>query len=262
MRIYHPDQDAEDLARLNAEPWMIKQLSLNPSYPHWGPYEDYMCKKGDGWDSRVIHETWTSFGPWQLNDMNEIVNFYFDVCRESEPCDECDCSGYNAETRRISEDWYDLAGTGRRWHDNITQDEAQALYDHERLNVWSDVRGIWEKPIVCPSAESVNANQGRGLILGHDAINRHICIEARAKRLGVYGLCEACSGTGDVFTAPAAKLGLVLWVLHPRKGCSRGIHIKSIEHNELPDVHAYLLKAARRNAKRFGKIKRLKAVAQ
>lgn len=39
------DDDREDLAKLNAEPWMVKALELNPDYPHWGPHEDYMAKR-------------------------------------------------------------------------------------------------------------------------------------------------------------------------------------------------------------------------
>jgi hypothetical protein len=45
-----------------------------------------------------------------------------------------------------------------------------------------------------------------------------------------------------------------LWVLHPRKGASRGIYIKNIEENEVEDVLKYLKQAAERNANRFSKI--------
>jgi hypothetical protein len=41
----------------------------------------------------------------------------------------------------------------------------------------------------------VNAWQ-RGRGFGHDSINRWICCETRAKRLGVYGKCELCNGLG------------------------------------------------------------------
>jgi hypothetical protein len=45
-----------------------------------------------------------------------------------------------------------------------------------------------------------------------------------------------------------------MWVLHPRKGCSRGVEVKNIKQNELPEIFKYLRSAADRNAERFGKI--------
>ncbi len=49
-----------------------------------------------------------------------------------------------------------------------------------------------------PSAEEVNAWERSGG-MGHDTINHHLLIETRAKRLGVYGLCEHCAGEGSTF---------------------------------------------------------------
>ena len=88
----------------------------------------------------------------------------------------------------------------------------------------------------------------------HDAINRSILIKHKAKRFGVPVRCTECSGHGHVFTEPAAKLGLVLWVLHPRKGASRGVHIKNIEEKELPKVLAFLRAARDRNSDRFARL--------
>ena len=112
----------------------------------------------------------------------------------------------------------------------------------------------------CPrTAEEVNAVNRRGAkhvgdLHSHDAINRNIMIEVRAKRLGVYGLCSKCNGRGSVYTEPHAHVNLVLWMLHPRKGCSRGIEIKNIKQKDLPKVFTYLTEAAKRNAQRFGRI--------
>jgi len=256
MRSYPTDKwDQEELTGLNAEPWMVAQLKLNPEYPHWGPYEDYMWNDGDGWNGRIVHDTWSSFGPWNLDDLNEIVNFYFTVDRASEKCSACDGSGYGPDAKRISDDWYDFSDSGRRWCDKITQDEAQALYEHDRLNVWNNETRKWERPAVCPSAEEVNRTKGagRGFEM-HDAINRSICIEQRCKRLGFALHCSMCEGHGDVFTESVARLGLVLWVIHPRKGASRGVHVKRIERDELRAVFSYLRQAADRNAARFAKI--------
>jgi hypothetical protein len=55
-----------------------------------------------------------------------------------------------------------------------------------------------------PTAAEVNAWQ-RGPGFGHDGINRGILIEARAKRLGVWGYCETCKGEGVVFESDEHK---------------------------------------------------------
>lgn len=249
--------DHEELARLNAEPWMVEQLALNPSYPHWGPHEDYMCKRGDGWESPLRRETWAEFDI-HLDELNEVVNFYFEINRDGCECDECEGSGYNAATDRIADAFYSHGDPVKAWNDKITQDEVQALVNAGRLFDFTHTCNPgegWVKrdPPVVPTADEVNAWQ-RGRGLGHDAINRGILVEARAKRLGVWGYCPKCEGHGHVFTEPAAKLGLVLWLLHPRKGASRGVEVRSIQREQLPEVYAFLRAAAARNAERFGKI--------
>src|SRR5574340_424499 len=95
MRIY----DENDAAELNAEPWQIDLLNLNPSYVCWGPHEDYMWKENEGWDGRVINETWTAFGPWALDSCNECVNFYFSVIRDSMDCPSCGGNGYHPDAQ-------------------------------------------------------------------------------------------------------------------------------------------------------------------
>lgn len=46
-----------------------------------------------------------------------------------------------------------------------------------------------------PSADKVN--EWNRTSMGHDSINQWICVEARAKHLGVYGKCEFCEGKGQ-----------------------------------------------------------------
>ena len=137
------------------------------------------------------------------------------------------------------------------WSTDITQDEVEALQKSHRL---FDFKGE------TPTAEQVN-QWARGRGMGHDAINRWICCEQRCKRLGVPYSCPTCEGHGSLFTGPA-YLTLVLWVLHPRKGCSRGVEVNHIQQDELPTVYAYLQAAAKRNAKRFSKLTRLKTAKE
>ena len=56
----------------------------------------------------------------------------------------------------------------------------------------------------------------------------------------------------EIDTGPT--LSLTLWMLHPRKGCSRGVLIENLEEEDMPAVYAYLQEAAKRNANRFSKI--------
>jgi hypothetical protein len=293
--------DDEELAQLNAEPWMIDLLKLNPDYTCWGPYEDYMAGDGGGWSASKREQSWEEIKGWTLNDWNEMVNFYFEVSRASKRCEECAGTGYHRDALWVSESFYshsspfcyatdrELAakkvmeqfsgkaeeplGRGtfptaeviakygpeferfcyemvdhREWRDRITQDEVEALAERDRLF------NYMKKGDPIPSAAVVNAAQGRGAFLGHDGINRCILIEQRCKRFGIPLHCETCDGSGYVYTAPKAHVNLILWYLHPRKGCSRGVEVRGIKQAQLPEVFAYLRKAAKRNADRFGKI--------
>lgn len=240
------DDDLAELAQLNAEPWMIELLRLNPEYVFWGPSEDYMTTEGQ-WCGPVRVATWKQFD-WQLNTLNECVNFYFEIVRASEPCSSCEQSGYNPATSRIANDFYDFSGTGRRWCDDITEDELQALQAEGRVqnSTLAAVNGANRKGSIARG----------GFSLRHDAISRHILIETRARRLGVFGLCSECQGEGNCYTAPAAHVELVLWMLHPRKGSSRGVQIQLVEHDDLVSIRSWLGLAAERNAQRFDKVLR------
>jgi hypothetical protein len=285
MRSYdqNNEYDRAELDSLNAEKWMVDCLALNPRYVFWGPGEDYMSTRDQGWGTSKVMQTWKEFGPIELDDLNECVDFYFHINRAEVACKACGRSGYNPETNRIAENFYSSA-TGARWCDDITQDEVDALIEHNRLwdfwrtcgpNGWEDIvprptvtaemvnlangakpkqPGVWmpnEHPIVMAGGTRAVEPLKHSPFMHHDAIHRMILIETRARRLGVWGLCERCRGRCSVFTEPAAKLGLTLWILHPRKGCSRGIRIEEISKEELPAAKAWLAQAAKRNAERF-----------
>lgn len=243
MRSYDPsdEDDVITVREERIEPWMLECLARNPGYRGWGPYEDCMANEGGGWHGRCLFDTWSSFGPWGLDDLNECVNFYFYAERDSRDCKACEASGQNPETKRIADEFYDFDSTGRRWCDRLTEDEVDALWAQNRLRFHFS-----EKPL----AEQVNAKE-RTRAGVHDAINRCILVETRAKRLGVWGACEHCQGQGSIYTSEAARLGLVLWMLHPRKGAARGVDVKNIRQDEVPAVLEWLRKAAERNAQRF-----------
>lgn len=240
---YPPAEEYEqkELKRLRAPSWMVSALGANPGYLNWGPHEDYMWNEKGGWDSRVIVERFSE--RFELDDYNEIVNYYFEINRNSEECSHCGATGKNLEVAELNRSFYDFEKVGNRWNADITQDEADALWDEGRL------RTRFKKK---PTAQQVNEMERNGSgLCGHDAINRWILIEARAKRMGVWTDCPHCDASGYVFTEIEPRLSLILWVLHPRKGCSRGMEIKHIEQDELPAVVEYLREAERRNTARF-----------
>ena len=118
MRYYDEDEAEE----INAEQWQIDLLNLNPEYVSWGPHEDYMCAIKTGWSSRIIYNTWKDFGPWELNELNECVNFYFSLDRESKECHSCNGNGYHKDAQTIVNTFYShINYYCIHWNDKITQ---------------------------------------------------------------------------------------------------------------------------------------------
>jgi hypothetical protein len=208
---------------------------------------------------------------WELDEYNELVNFYFFIDRDAKEC-QCEGTGLNPKTKQLSDDWYDFARTGRKWMNNITDIEVKALvkagslsnltdkrysFDEEK-NVWTYLdteKHEWvemEGEPVFPTAEEVNEWSRKGM--GHDSYNEYICVKARAKHLGVYGKCEHCEGKGYVYIEEKPRLALQMWMLHPRKGAARGVILRNINQEEIPKVMEYLKEARDRNAERFSKL--------
>jgi hypothetical protein len=120
---------------------------------------------------------------------------------------------------------------------------------------WTESGGWQTVPRTAAEVNAANAECAKhDHELDHDGINRGILIETRAKRLGVWGLCPFCEGHGTVFTEPRGHLNVVLWILHPRKGCSRGVRVRKLSEVDAEAVKRWLAQAAERNAQRFGKV--------
>ena len=133
-------------------------------------------------------------------------------------CRKCDGSGYNETTKHLSDDWYNFSNHNGQegWQYHLEQDEVDALLNRGRLMDFThEPRNLWQAWVVDqklvsgrnswlpfpngyhPTAKEVNAWARQGF--GHDALNRSICVETRAKRLGVWGLCDHCNGEGEWF---------------------------------------------------------------
>jgi len=150
---------------------------------------------------------------WPLREVwKGFINPHYEHCKR---CPYCDGSGYNPETKQISDDWYDFANTGRKWCYNITQHEVDALIEHNCLkdftHMWTREDG-WKKIEPPPkiTAEQVNEWSQRSTSLFSGA-DQYVCVRARAEREGVWGLCETCKGDGNVWTKKGAKEAYELW---------------------------------------------------
>lgn len=281
MRNYpRNEEDLKDLKKLQAKPWQVDLLKKNPPYVHWGNYEDYM-HGGVGCGGPLAFANIQEGGLFGLDEYNELVHFYFEVNRASEECVHCKGQNLNPATKKLDEDWYSFDQTdwaylpnGKRynnvaWSNHLTEVEIEALvkegrlwdlmeervnYDHETASwyKWEKKEKVQKNPPKMPTPEQVNDWNRSGL--GHDAINRWIAVEARAKHLGVYGACEQCEESGFTYIEPEAKVSLQLWYLHPRKGASRGVYIKEILEKDVPVVLAQLKDAKKRNEERFNNL--------
>lgn len=230
MRKYNPNDIDDNATALEQDipAWMLEAVQTNPDYVWWGNFEDHMMGGGQ-WSSPIEDDASVQLPLLGTNDLNEIVNFYFEAERPSCTCTDCEGSGYNPKTKDLADGFYDhSAPGGRGWQHSLTTDEIEMLESHGR-------------------------NRAGG-IFGHDAINRTLLVECRAKRLGIYGDCPTCQGHGNVFTQDTAVLNLQLWKLHPRKGASRGWYIRNIQQDQLPEIYRALRAAAERNAQRFARI--------
>ncbi len=279
MRYYPEPDELHELEERLVQPWQAELLKLNPSYCSWGNFEDYMIGKDKGWAESQEVETWEE--RYGLDDLNEVVNFYFRVSRSSHNCPHCNDTGLNPASQRISDTFYDFEEIGGRWCDKITADEVYALVKSGRLqdfmpdkkwyhfdeevNSWQFLDRSLEKaawvnckepdmPLLSEVNEANSRHSTRRGFSSHDGINRSILIRTRCQRLGIWGECEHCDGNAYIYDEDFSRVSLQLWVLHPRKGCSKGLYIKNIEQSELPEVFAYLKEAAARNAERFSKI--------
>lgn len=128
-------------AKIKPDPYLKKLLASLPNreerqgkfkrgYVGWGPHEDYMIVKGDGWNSVLYYassaELLSKFANGSDIDFNLVADFYFGVSYDSQKCDSCGETGYNPETRKIADSFYEHSCPPgmKAWNDDITQDEC------------------------------------------------------------------------------------------------------------------------------------------
>lgn len=267
------------------EDYMCKQGDDEPW--HEERHKLGMPERKHGWEARILLKNWAEH-TIEPNDLNEVVNFHFSIERDAKDCDTCQATGYHPDAMWISETFYahmaekltdrldelsemekkypgfvehmrSCAASPGGWHTCATQDEVDALAVERRLmdftHTFVPEQGWKPKdPPYKPVAKEVNEWAAAPRSMGHDAINRMIMIEARLKRLGIPKNCPQCAGDGSIYTAEHPRVVLTYWLLHPRKGASRGVEVADIQQQDLPQVFMFLKHAAERNTARFAKV--------
>lgn len=86
------------------------------------------------------------------------------------------------------------------WCHHLDSDDIAALFKNDRLSR-VDNRAPTQKEV----------NEWSISSFGHDSINRHIVVKAKAKRLRVPYYCSRCKGSGEVWDNPANKARATRW---------------------------------------------------
>ena len=191
--------------------WMLGTLDANGSCMDWYDHDPV--------------EVASLSDLWEPDGLNEITKFAFFVHRDEVTCPGCGGCGYNEETRRLHDTYFDTCDGKPGWERAVTQDEVDALFKAGEL------------------LGREKAPDARTYCMGwHTVYDRQICVKARARRLGRFGWCQTCGARCSVPVGDW-RLGLRLWVMHPRLGTSGTIVCGDIPQDGLPQAYAYLRKA-------------------
>ena len=236
-----PEDKAHMVETYAPKPWMVEELRKNWQYVSWGPHEDYQ------WVSDFFHPNsprtypnWNNFccsfqggdHPSDESDRSggEVVGWYFQLARNFKDCEACKRTGLNCRSREIKD----------TWRFSLTQDEVDVLVADGRLEEFLTVsneaqvaRLLEQGKIGQQHAQELSAKISEGTTRWREGVSAQevnsehvcaidalmwICVELRAKRLGVWGLCSGCSGEGSIPVEDQGRLQLVLWVINHNTG--------------------------------------------
>lgn len=228
------DSDTKEFKKLPA--YMQRCLNLNKgNYNFWGNGQDYMSSRKGQWDSDVELDSIKDM--WELDDLNECVNFYFRAEKKVKTCWSCSGSGMSARSET------------ERWNisyrkENLTEEDVAGLYDDG-----------WLKTKPKDLHDFLTNDEYKNFNI--DALRIHTILKRRAEREGYECLCPHCQGNGNINIDKEYSLALQLWILHPRKSSSLGVVIHNITEQDLPKVFKLLNCARERFNNKFDKIKEM-----
>lgn len=106
------------------------------------------------------------------------------------------------EAMRLASMW------DRQWCHHLSADDVAALIEAGRLkdftHTWTKGEGWKPKDPPCvPTPEEVNVWSISGM--GHDSINRWVCVTAACTRKGIEATCQACDGEGETWPSKEHK---------------------------------------------------------
>lgn len=252
-----------DLLDFNAKDWQLKALHYNPNYVYWGNNEDYMSS-GSGWSEPLNISSYSDFS-FELDELNELVNFYFFIYKDTKQCPDCEL-GYSKEYEEersiyYNRPFYELCPKQKR----ILVENGRVFVEKQKFykknNKWflnsveiKEPSYLWNDSwAFYPEYKNIKSSKAKKIATFFgDAIDSHLIIKA-ALADGVDHVCNTCNGKSKLAISDC-KLGLQLWFLHPRKGCSRGVKIELILEDDLPKAISFLKKAKERNNERFSKL--------
>lgn len=170
---------------------------VNPFNPRKCP----ACKNGYSETAEFLSDQWYGNAPFDPSETGSkpfgfshpAINAL--AVRNVQAAPEFYGSGWVAilrEARRLAEDCFDS-----HWCHHLAQVDVDELVKADRLrdftHDWTRENGWTPKiPSVHPTAEQVNAWSIGGM--GHDSINRSICVRAKCERLGKSNTCDVCNG--------------------------------------------------------------------
>ena len=231
------DADEEDLNFDSLPEYMKRCLALNNHYTFWGNGQDYMGSNKGQWDSDCELNNFDEM--WELDDLNELANYYFRVEKKVRQCDACEGNGLS---RRAEEERENIRYDNR----NLVEEDLDAL----DKDGWFDLRRYGGRPKSIK--EFLTASKYQEFTI--DALRIHTILRGRAERGGYDYLCPNCQGNGCLNIDSEYHLALQIWMLHPRKGSSCGILIHNITEKDLPAVYKLLRTAKDRFDSKFDKL--------
>lgn len=214
MMHFNPNDewDVDYVKKIGAEPWMIDTLAINASYCGWDPGDDYML----GTPRNGEHSGWSH--ALKVDNWNAFCI----------PVDELNV-------------FVDF-------HFCLTADETPCRACNGRG--YSEVARLVMASLRLEDLSTEELAAVRKATGNEDTIGSSGCHVVAQMRLGPRLNCAMCRGSG-VSSISNTRLQLVLWLLHPRKGASRGVIIDRIEKHEIKEVCDFLRKAAEANTQRF-----------